>query len=94
MVNYTRKDLSRDLYEMTNLRQDLAKDAVDAMFAALTAAMVRGEAIQIRGFATFTPKICPAGIGLNPKTGEKVPFPEKKSYKVRLTNSLRARING
>jgi len=40
-------------------------------------ALVRGETIEIRGFATFRPKKRAARVARNPKSGQKVFVPDR-----------------
>ncbi len=46
--------------------------AVDATFAAITAAMKKGEKVQLIGFGTFETRERAARQGKNPKTGEAI----------------------
>jgi len=50
---------------------------VKAILEAMTASLVNGGRIEIRGFGSFTLNHRPPRLGRNPKTGEKAPVPEK-----------------
>jgi integration host factor subunit beta len=56
----------------------VVKDAevvVNAIVAAMSMTLVRGQRIEIRGFGSFGINHRPPRTGRNPKTGEKVPVP-------------------
>jgi integration host factor subunit beta len=60
--------------------QLVAKDAeaaVKTILEAMTTALERCRRIEIRGFGSFAINHHPPRTGRNPKTGEKVPVPEK-----------------
>ncbi|MDR2239923.1 MAG: integration host factor subunit beta [Zoogloeaceae bacterium] len=76
--------------------QLVAKDAdysvkmvLDTMIAALT----RGDRIEIRGFGSFALNYRPPRIGRNPKSGERVPVPEKYVPHFKAGKELRERVD-
>ena len=60
-----------------HLRQEDAELIVAAVFDQITAALARGERVELRGFRAFTVKQRNARIGRNPRTGETVQVDEK-----------------
>ncbi len=50
---------------------------VGTIFDEITAALARGERVELRGFGAFTVKKRDARTGRNPRTGEAVPVDEK-----------------
>lgn len=77
--------------------QLVAKDAelaVIAIFDAMTSSLVSGQRIEIRGFGSFRVNYRPPRIGRNPKTGEKVPVPEKCVPHFKAGRELRERVDG
>ncbi len=66
---------------------------VNAAFDAMSLAMERGERIEIRGFGSFAVKTRPAREGRNPKTGEKVVVPPRRSLTFTVGKELRDRLN-
>ena len=57
----------------------VVKDAevvVNAIVAAMSMTLVRGQRIEIRGFGSFGINHRPPRTGRNPKSGEKVPVPD------------------
>lgn len=62
---------------------------IDQMIRALS----EGQRIEIRGFGSFSLHHRPPRIGRNPKTGEKVPLPEKYVPHFKPGKELRDRVN-
>jgi integration host factor subunit beta len=76
--------------------QLVAKDAdfaVKMILDALTAALVRGDRIEIRGFGSFALNYRPPRIGRNPKSGDKVHVPEKYVPHFKAGKELRERVD-
>jgi integration host factor subunit beta len=76
--------------------QLVAKDAdyaVKMMLDALTAALVRGDRIEIRGFGSFALNYRPPRVGRNPKSGDKVQVPEKYVPHFKAGKELRERVD-
>ena len=76
--------------------QLVAKDAdyaVKMMLDALTAALVRSDRIEIRGFGSFALNYRPPRVGRNPKSGEKVQVPEKYVPHFKAGKELRERVD-
>jgi integration host factor subunit beta len=67
--------------------------AVNAMLAAMTLSLAKGQRIELRGFGSFTLNHRPARIGRNPKSGEKVPVPEKFMPHFKAGRELRERVD-
>ena len=76
--------------------QLVAKDAdyaVKMMLDALTAALVRSDRIEIRGFGSFALNYRPPRVGRNPKSGDKVQVPEKHVPHFKAGKELRERVD-
>jgi integration host factor subunit beta len=76
--------------------QLVAKDAdyaVKMVLDAMTAALTRGDRIEIRGFGSFALNYRPPRIGRNPKSGEKVHVPEKYVPHFKAGKELRERVD-
>ncbi len=70
-----------------------AEFAVDAILDAMTTSLVEGQRIEIRGFGSFGINHRPPRTGRNPKTGEKVPMPEKFVPHFKAGKELRQRVD-
>ena len=53
----------------------------------------RGERVELRGFGIFSSKIQKSRISRNPKTGEKVNTPQKKTIHFKMSKDLFKKIN-
>ena len=53
----------------------------------------RGERVELRGFGVFYTKLQKARISRNPKTGEKVNTPEKKTIHFKMAKDLFKKLN-
>ena len=53
----------------------------------------RGERVELRGFGIFSTNTQKARISRNPKTGEKVNTPEKKTIHFKMAKDLFKKIN-
>jgi integration host factor subunit beta len=76
--------------------QLVAKDAdyaVKMILDAMTAALTRGDRIEIRCFGSFALNYRPPRIGRNPKSGEKVQVPEKYVPHFKAGKELRERVD-
>jgi integration host factor subunit beta len=67
---------------------------VATVFDEISAALTRGERVELRGFGAFTIKRRDARTGRNPRTGEAVPVDEKAVPFFKAGKELRARVNG
>ena len=67
---------------------------VDSVFQTLTAALVDGERIELRGFGRFQVVSRPARQGRNPRTGAPVSVPAKRVSVFKVGKDLRIRVNG
>ena len=53
----------------------------------------RGERVELRGFGVFSTNTQKARISRNPKTGEKVHTPEKKTIHFKMAKDLFKKLN-
>ena len=66
---------------------------VNAVFGSLTAALARGEGIELRGFGSFVVRHHPAREGRNPRTGAVIAVPAKKALIFKVAKELRERVD-
>ena len=67
--------------------------AVKVLLDAMSAALARGDRIEIRGFGSFALNYRPPRIGRNPKSGDKVQVPEKYVPHFKPGKELRERVD-
>ena len=66
---------------------------VSTLFEEITAALARGDRVELRGFGAFSVKKRDARMGRNPRTGAAVPVPEKVVPFFKAGKDLRDRLN-
>ena len=69
------------------LKKDLEK-FTNIIFNEIKKTLKRGERIELRGFGVFSTNIQKTRISRNPKTGEKVNTPEKKTIHFKMSKDL------
>jgi len=67
---------------------------VSTVFDEISAALARGDRVELRGFGAFSVKDRPARIGRNPRTGDAVQVAEKHIPFFKTGKELRERLNG
>ncbi len=66
---------------------------VATVFEEITAALARGDRVELRGFGAFSVKDRAPRTGRNPRTGEAVRVPEKHVPFFKSGKELRGRVN-
>ena len=74
------------------LKKDLEK-FTDIILNEIKRALKRGDRVEFRGFGIFSTKIQRARISRNPKTGEKVNTPKKKTIHFKMSKDLFKKLN-
>ena len=77
-----------------HLRQEDAELIVATVFDQITAALARGERVELRGFGAFTVRQRPARVGHNPRTGAVVQVDEKTKPSFKAGREMLRRLNG
>jgi integration host factor subunit beta len=67
---------------------------VTTIFEEITAALARGDRVELRGFGAFSVKQRGARIGRNPRTGAAVNVSEKFIPYFKTGKQLRDKLNG
>ena len=74
------------------LKKDLDK-VVSVVLSEIKQALKRGDRVELRGFGIFSTNIQKARISRNPKTGEKVNTPEKKTIHFKMAKEMFKKLN-
>ena len=69
-----------------------AQIAVNAVFAAITKSLSRGEEVAVAGFGTFRRVKVASRSGRNPKTGEKIQIPASMKPKFKAGKALKEAV--
>ena len=76
-----------------HLYQRDVENIVNAILGEITAAMARGDRVELRGFGAFSVKKREARNGRNPRTGERVAVNEKSVPFFKTGKEMRERLN-
>ena len=74
------------------LKKDLEK-FTNIILKEIKQSLKRNERVELRGFGVFSSNIQKARISRNPKTGEKVNTPEKKTIHFKMAKDLFKKLN-
>jgi len=74
------------------LKKDLEK-FLNIILSEIKKTLKRGERIELRGFGVFYTNIQKSRISRNPKTGEKVNTPEKKTIHFKMAKEMFKKLN-
>ena len=74
------------------LKKDLEK-LINIILKEIKKTLKRGERVELRGFGIFSTNIQKARISRNPKTGEKVHTPQKKTIHFKMAKDLFKKLN-
>ena len=74
------------------LQKDLEK-FINIILKDIKETLKRGERVELRGFGVFFTNIQKARISRNPKTGQKVNTPQKKTIHFKMAKDLFTKIN-
>ena len=74
------------------LSRDLNK-LIDIILKEIKNTLNRGEGVELRGFGVFHSNIQKASIRRNPRTGEKINVPQKKTIHFKMAKDLFKKLN-
>ncbi len=84
-----KKDLIKAVADASALSNKDAEKAINAVTAAITDALKKGEKVQLVGFGTFEVRERAAKQGRNPRTGEAMEIPASKLPAFRAGQALK-----
>tara|TARA_B100000989_G_C19395042_1_gene407422 strand:- start:205 stop:498 length:294 start_codon:yes stop_codon:yes gene_type:complete len=74
------------------LNKDLNK-IIEIILKEIKDTLQRDEGVELRNFGTFRTNVQKASIRRNPKTGEKVSVPKKRTIKWKMSKDLFKKLN-
>jgi integration host factor subunit beta len=89
----TKSELIEAVAERTKITKSRAELVVNCVFDAMTAALERGEGIEIRGYGSFTVRDYKEYDGRNPRTGNQVSVPPKRLPFFKVGKELKTLVN-
>ena len=90
----TRAELGEAVYQEVGLSRSESAELVETVLEEISLALVRGEAVKLSSFGSFSVREKGERVGRNPKTGEEVPILPRKVLVFRASHVLKDRING
>ncbi len=88
-----KKDLVDLVIEYHQMQKKQAEGIVDILFQMMARALENGEEVRITDFGTFKQAERAARTGRNPKTGEKIEIPAKKTITFKVAKVLKEKLN-
>ena len=90
----TKSGLIEKVAELTpHISKKDTEIVVNTIFDSMTEALRQGERIEIRGFGSFQVKLREAREGRNPKTGEEVQIPAKRTPFFKVGKELKEMVD-
>ena len=71
-----------------------AGEAIDAFIGTVTAAVTKGDTVQLVGFGSFSTGARAARVGRNPSTGAEIQIPAAKTVKFTAGKAFKDAVNG
>ena len=91
--NFTRKDLSNNIYKSLGFSRNFSSTLVDDLFEILVLHLIKFNKIKISSFGTFEVINKKERIGRNPKTREEAKITSRKVVKFRPSLVFKKKIN-
>lgn len=85
------RQISEELHGLTKKEVTVI---INSILQNMKEALGRGEKIEIRGFGIFRQRDRVARIARNPKTGQKVAVPARKTIHFKISKSFHNELNG
>jgi integration host factor subunit beta len=86
--------ISRIAVDNPHLYQRDVERIVSTIFDEISAALARGDRVELRGFGAFSVKSRGSRIGRNPRTGDSVQVAQKFTPYFKTGKQLREKLNG
>ena len=89
----TKQEIVDIVSEATGLTKVETETVMNGIMGTIIDSLASNERVELRGFGTWSTHIQKARISRNPKTGEKVDTPEKKTIHFKFGKELFDKIN-
>ena len=88
----TKKNMALEIAEDTKLKQVDVKKVIQKTLDYIIAALAKGETIELRNFGVFKVKTRKPRMGRNPKTGQAVAIPERKTVSFKAGMVMKKKV--
>jgi DNA-binding protein HU-beta len=93
MISVNKSELVEAIAGASDMSKADADRALNALLAAVQAAVAGGDKVTLPGFGTFAPVARAARTGMNPQTREPIEIAASKSAKFTVGSDFKKRIN-
>ena len=93
MSALSKSEMAEKLYEELGFNKREAKEIVELFFEEIRSSLENNEQVKLSGFGNFDLRDKNQRPGRNPKTGEKVNTPEKKTIHFKMSKDLFKKLN-
>ncbi|HYP38241.1 MAG TPA: HU family DNA-binding protein [Stellaceae bacterium] len=87
------RELIDDVAVKTQLAKTEVKRTIEILFGTIAAEVAAGGEVKIANFGTFRCHERKPMVGFNPRTGEKINVPMRRSAKLSIVKSLKDLLN-
>ncbi len=91
-MTVSKSDLVDIVASKMALSKSKAEEFVTLVFDTIEDTLAKGDKVSIVSFGTFEVRSSNARMGRNPKTGESIQIPAKKSVKFRVGKGLKEKV--
>ena len=89
----TKQNIVNIVSEATGLTKVETEAVMNGVMSTIIDSLGRNERVELRGFGVFSTNIQKSRISRNPKTGEKVNTPEKKTIHFKMAKEMFKKLN-
>ena len=93
MKNFTRKDLSNNIFKNIGFSKNFSSKIIDSFFEILINHIIKFNKVKISSFGTFEVIKKRERIGRNPKTKEEAKISSRKIVKFKPSSIFKNKIN-
>jgi DNA-binding protein HU-beta len=93
IIAVNKNDLISAVADEADLPKAKTAEVVDAVFAAIEAALKRKEEVRLVGFGSFATATRKASTGRNPRTGEEIKIEASTSVRFKPGKALKDAVN-
>lgn len=86
-------DMIAVIKDINGITNQGAKDVLNTLFAGMAKSLVAGQDVHIEGIGTLKVSVRLARTGRNPRTGESIQIPEKKTVTLTVGAELKRALN-
>ena len=89
----TKQEIVNIVSDATGLTKVETEAVMNGVMGTIIDSLANNERVELRGFGMFSTNIQKARISRNPKTGEKVNTPQKKTIHFKMAKEMFKKLN-